>query len=510
MYRIAQALGDLVTTKWRKCLEDPSSNGTGEPQGLFTMPLGRACLVILAVWAWFYLPLLDITDFRKEEGRRSQVAREMLENSDWVLPTFHGKPYLNKPPGFYWTIMALAGTPEAVNEWTGRLPSTLATLICALSVAWAAKNMGGCPLLGGLILLVTPIPWAKGRIAEIDALLGAFVFPVIFCVWKSVMQPGSLRWPLLGGIALSCAVLTKGPVGLLFFYFAAVGFLLWERRPGWLLSWHHLLFTGVGLVGPGIWLWFLSSEFPLEDAVKCWAHEVGPARGFPDWKEALKTFSIYPFKVFFGLLPGSAILIWQWMRGTCSSEEKSFLRMVTVASVPAILFFWIHGRHGRYTLPVASVLALSSAVALTPMMAKFHLSRNQIGWLLIALVAAGGFRMTTRWMLSLDPHNREFGVMITGLVPEGETLYSRIGKSYMNSCFYITRKVQQIDDWNELPAGNSTVIMLPAEIPLVSNNIKAILFEGSVSTQKKVVVVRIEKTSGMPSSDPAGQPAEEQ
>lgn len=505
-----QACWGQIAPLWNRVIEDHFLRNPRNMEIQQPISLGRACLVIVLVWAWLYLPFLSITDFRKEEGRRSQVAREMLERDDWVLPTFHGKPYLNKPPGFYWAVMAFAGTPKAVNEWTARLPSTLATLVCALFVALAARGMGGSPLLGGVTFLVTPIPWAKGRIAEIDALLGALVFPVIFCFWKSLSRPGSWMWPLLGGVALSCAVLTKGPVGFLFFYFASLGFLAWERKLGWLLSWRHLLFICVGLVGPGIWLWFLSQEFPLGDAVKCWAHEVGPARGYPDWLEALKSFSVYPLKAFFGLLPGSAILIWQWSRGDRSMEERSLLRMVTAATVPAVLFFWIHGRHGRYVLPAASVLALSSAVALAPTMARFHLSRKQIGWLLAMLILVGAIRMTTRWMMSLDPHSRDFGVMVTGLLPEGETLYTRLGKSYMNSCFYISRKVQQIDDWKELPEGISTVIMHPNEIPSVSDNIKATLFEGSDAIRENVVIVRIEKTTGMRQPDLSDLSDEEQ
>src|SRR5271169_3351566 len=40
-----------------------------------------------------------------DEPRYAQVAREMLDRNDWVLPTLNGKPWLEKPPLYYWQAM---------------------------------------------------------------------------------------------------------------------------------------------------------------------------------------------------------------------------------------------------------------------------------------------------------------------------------------------------------------------------------------------------------------------
>ncbi len=41
-----------------------------------------------------------------DEPRYAQVAREMLDRGDWITPTLNGKPWLEKPPLYYWQAMA--------------------------------------------------------------------------------------------------------------------------------------------------------------------------------------------------------------------------------------------------------------------------------------------------------------------------------------------------------------------------------------------------------------------
>ena len=40
-----------------------------------------------------------------DEPRYAQVAREMLDRGDLITPTLNGKPWLEKPPLYYWQAM---------------------------------------------------------------------------------------------------------------------------------------------------------------------------------------------------------------------------------------------------------------------------------------------------------------------------------------------------------------------------------------------------------------------
>src|SRR5579862_3237087 len=49
-----------------------------------------------------------------DEPRYAQVAREMLDRGDWVTPTLNGKPWLEKPPLYYWQAMLAYRAARAV------------------------------------------------------------------------------------------------------------------------------------------------------------------------------------------------------------------------------------------------------------------------------------------------------------------------------------------------------------------------------------------------------------
>ena len=51
-----------------------------------------------------------------DEPRYAQVAREMLERHDWITPTLAGKPWLEKPPLYYWQAI-VAYRIFGVSDW---------------------------------------------------------------------------------------------------------------------------------------------------------------------------------------------------------------------------------------------------------------------------------------------------------------------------------------------------------------------------------------------------------
>src|SRR5439155_25021422 len=77
-----------------------------------------------------------------DEGRYSEIAREMLESGDWLVPHFWYEPHLDKPPFTYWAV-AVSMKVFGQNEWAVRLPLALA----GLSGVWAACLLGSA--LGG-------------------------------------------------------------------------------------------------------------------------------------------------------------------------------------------------------------------------------------------------------------------------------------------------------------------------------------------------------------------------
>jgi 4-amino-4-deoxy-L-arabinose transferase-like glycosyltransferase len=76
-----------------------------------------------------------------DEPRYAQVAREMLDRSDWVTPTLNGKPWLEKPPLYYWQAMlsyrvarTLSPGANGVNEQTARFPGAIDAVVMIAAI----------------------------------------------------------------------------------------------------------------------------------------------------------------------------------------------------------------------------------------------------------------------------------------------------------------------------------------------------------------------------------------
>jgi 4-amino-4-deoxy-L-arabinose transferase-like glycosyltransferase len=97
--------------------------------GLPVLLLTAAPLLFLNL----YYPLLE-----PDENRNAQIALEMFQSGDYVVPTRIGDPYLYKPPLLFWLISASYGL-FGVNEWAARLPIALAALFTVAMTYWLGR-----------------------------------------------------------------------------------------------------------------------------------------------------------------------------------------------------------------------------------------------------------------------------------------------------------------------------------------------------------------------------------
>src|SRR5262245_8037934 len=75
-----------------------------------------------------HLPLLA-----PDEGLKAEVGREMKESGAWLVPTYNGLDYLDKP-AFYFKAVALSLAAMGNNETAARLPSAFFGLALVLIV----------------------------------------------------------------------------------------------------------------------------------------------------------------------------------------------------------------------------------------------------------------------------------------------------------------------------------------------------------------------------------------
>src|SRR5215510_14186277 len=79
--------------------------------------------VIVSVCAFFFFFGLGAFGLvGADEPRYAQIAREMFQRHDWILPTLNNTPWLEKPPLLYWKIIG-SYRILGVSDWAARLPA---------------------------------------------------------------------------------------------------------------------------------------------------------------------------------------------------------------------------------------------------------------------------------------------------------------------------------------------------------------------------------------------------
>jgi 4-amino-4-deoxy-L-arabinose transferase-like glycosyltransferase len=126
-----------------------------------------------------------------DEPRYAQIAREMLERRDIITPTLYGKPWLEKPPLYYWRAMegyAVVG----VHDWSARLPSAAAaTLLVFVAYFFMRAYRRGSELNAALMSAASAGIIGFARAAGPDMLLAAAFSVGMLFWWASVASPQS-------------------------------------------------------------------------------------------------------------------------------------------------------------------------------------------------------------------------------------------------------------------------------------------------------------------------------
>lgn len=220
-------------------------------------PTGRTALLgLLFICCLTLLPFLGLADFNsKGEPREAVVAYSMLQQNDWLLPVNNGGEIPYKPPMFHW-LVALSGLlTGGVNEYASRLPSALA-LIGLTLLTFQFFRRRRYVLFAITAALLTFTSWElhrAGMNCRVDMVLTFFTVAAIFFLYRWSITREMHGVPWLAILMMSCATLTKGPVGIIV-PCLAVGVFLLVRGVNFFKAFIWLALWGVmSLVIPAIW-----------------------------------------------------------------------------------------------------------------------------------------------------------------------------------------------------------------------------------------------------------------
>jgi len=174
--------------------------------------------LIAAALIYGYPLLLPTPLLEPDEGLHATIAQEMVEHGEWIVPTFRGEPFLDKPILYFWAQM-VSLKAFGMNEFAVRLPGLMFGLLGAITTGLLAGSLFGSRVgqLSCLISMTMFIPLALAQAAVHDVALVPWTNLVLLCLWeteRAARQGPRHRW--LAGAAgmFGLAILTKALIGV--------------------------------------------------------------------------------------------------------------------------------------------------------------------------------------------------------------------------------------------------------------------------------------------------------
>ncbi|MBK7406672.1 MAG: glycosyltransferase family 39 protein [Saprospirales bacterium] len=377
---------------------------------------GLVGVSLLALFPLF-MHLDSLPLFVYDEGRLANSALEMVQNGNWLVTYYDGKPDLwsTKPPLLVW-IQALHMKALGFNLLAVRLPSALAglaTILAIFSFLWRQTRSLIPSLAGSLVLLTTPgfVTNHATRTGDYDALLTLWstLFLIqLFYFIRATAADKQRRRLWLAMLFFTLGVLTKGIVIFLFLP-GLLLFLLASRNLLPLLRQSHFYFSvlaSIGIVaayylgrewaGPGYLEAVLQNELGGRFLNVVEGHH-GP------WYFYFKNMWEGEFWPWIGFVP---LAIWYSFRDPEKSRRMQWafflwnaLSFLLILSVAQTKLFW-------YIIPVYPLLALATGGVLGVIVDRIEDSSTP-AWLLKGLLLFGLFTIPFVQQILQSYHTRD-------------------------------------------------------------------------------------------------------
>lgn len=187
--------------------------------------------LVFLLSALLTLPWIGLGNFyTRGEPREALVAVAMLEQGNFILPFFQGE-FAFKPPMLHW-LVALFSLPQGyVSEMTARLPSALACIaMCCAFYSFVSRRFSPSRSFYASLILMSCFEVHRAAMTcRVDMVLTMFVVLAFLALYRWY-EKGYKGMPWLASLAISGAILTKGPIGAILPCFALFVFMLFYRE----------------------------------------------------------------------------------------------------------------------------------------------------------------------------------------------------------------------------------------------------------------------------------------
>lgn len=208
-------------------------------------PISQGFLLALIICALSLPGLWQMPTLDRDEARFAQATKQMLETGDALRIRFQDKERNRKPHGIHWLqaiSVRVLSADQPTNIWAYRVPSVLGLALAVFGV-WALGGHLADRETGwraALLFGAGPVAMAEATIAKTDAMLTGLVVIMMLALAKCVIprappihrRRGDLFWVLTFWLALTAAILIKGPIAPMIAALTVIGLVGWRRIIG--------------------------------------------------------------------------------------------------------------------------------------------------------------------------------------------------------------------------------------------------------------------------------------
>jgi len=224
--------------------------------------------LVISLWLCGLLGIRPLAN--PDEGRYTEIPREMAASGDFVTPRLNGVKYFEKPPLLYW-LSAITFKAFGVNLFTARIWNGLFAVLGVLMTYVAARSLHGrtAGIWSAVVLATSLLYYSLTQIVLLDMAVAVEMAGALFAFMLAAREPRGrkrLAYFVAFYVFMALATLTKGLIG--FMLPGAVAFLWLLVMNRWRSLWPFYPIVGTvlffGIAAPWHILAARANQSPIQ------------------------------------------------------------------------------------------------------------------------------------------------------------------------------------------------------------------------------------------------------
>lgn len=299
-----------------------------------------------------------------DEGRYSEIPREMVISGNYTTPHLNGVKYFEKPALFYW-LQSLSIKMFGLKEWSLRLITMCMGVLGCILTYWSTRKLFNrrTGILSAIILSSSLLYAGLAHFITLDMTLTLFLTGcLLFFLIGNQYPPGKTRNYYLWGMYIfaGLATLTKGLIGIIFpgmiIFFWICACQQWRQLSNYCLLSGSLIFLAITIP------WHIAVQLQNPEFFHFYFVEQHFLRYLTDYASRGQPVWFLPTVLIVGFFPWTGFLLVALTKNLHAFKNwRIYTREIFLIIWAAVvfLFYWVsHSQLAPYVLPVFPPLAI--------------------------------------------------------------------------------------------------------------------------------------------------------